>query len=318
MIRPLILLIVVVALMSSARSLLGPGAAAASDAGTALAFGFLVLAAIQSGELAAVASFPRLIGYLLRGLACGPSAAGLPTAPMIAGLKLVSSVAVGLIALSAGCELDLRHLRPRLRSVAAVSGPSMALALALVSGLVPALAGWLPFLRQPWLSSGREWGSRRGSPTSCASSTGRSGNGSGRAPAMVPRWSSHWPNGSSLAQRSRERASRTLPTAPGAASPLRGPAEECGGAAQDSARFAEEPRIERGGGQREDLVEHRIAATHQATAQGVALGLGGHPAEGSLDVPHEREEGALGATLGATLGKTLGAAAAFEFFDERQ
>ncbi|MBK8692353.1 MAG: hypothetical protein IPN17_08630 [Deltaproteobacteria bacterium] len=57
--------------------LLGPGAVASSDAGTALAFGFLVLAAIQSGEIAAAARLPRLTGYLACGLACGPSAAGL-------------------------------------------------------------------------------------------------------------------------------------------------------------------------------------------------------------------------------------------------
>jgi Kef-type K+ transport system membrane component KefB len=154
-IRPLILLIIVVALMSSARSFLGPGAPSGSDAGTALAFGFLVLAAIQSGEIAAVARFPRLTGYLLCGLACGPSAAGLLTTPMIAGLKLVSSVAVGLIALSAGCELDLRHLRPRLRSVVAVSGLSLVLALAAIAALVVAMAAWLPFLHG--LSPPQRW-----------------------------------------------------------------------------------------------------------------------------------------------------------------
>ena len=147
MIRSLMLLIVVVVLMASARSFLGPNASGVSDAGTALAFGFLVLAAVQSGELAAAARFPRLTGYLLCGLACGPSAGALLTPPMISSLKLVSSVAVGLIALSAGCELDLKHLRPRLRSVAAVSVISLVLALAAVMGLVIALSGWLPFLR---------------------------------------------------------------------------------------------------------------------------------------------------------------------------
>lgn len=146
MIRSLILLIIVVALMGSARSFLGPGAASVSDAGTALAFGFLVLAAIQSGEIAASLRLPRLTGYLACGLACGPSAAGLLTAPMVSSLKLVSSVAVGLIALSAGCELDLKRLRPRLGSVAAIAGLSLVLGLAVVASLVIALRGWLPFL----------------------------------------------------------------------------------------------------------------------------------------------------------------------------
>lgn len=155
MIRPLLLLIVVAVLMGSARSFLDPGASPASDSGTALAFGFLVLAAVQSGEIAARLRLPRLTGYLICGLACGPSATGLLTAPMISGLKLVSSVAVGLIALSAGCELDVKHLRPRLRSVVAVSGLSLLLALVVVTGLVVAMAGWLPFLRD--LSGPQRW-----------------------------------------------------------------------------------------------------------------------------------------------------------------
>ncbi len=155
MIRPLLLLIVVAVLMGSARSFLGPGASPASDSGTALAFGFLVLAAVQSGEIAARMRLPRLTGYLLCGLACGPSATGLLTAPMISGLKLVSSVAVGLIALSAGCELDLKHLRPRLRSVVAISGVSLLLGLVVVTGLVVAMGAWLPFLRD--LTSPQRW-----------------------------------------------------------------------------------------------------------------------------------------------------------------
>ena len=65
MIRSLILLILVVALMASARSFLGPGAVASSDAGTALAFGFLVLAAIQSGEIAAASVVATLLATLL-------------------------------------------------------------------------------------------------------------------------------------------------------------------------------------------------------------------------------------------------------------
>ena len=147
MIRSLLLLIVVVVLMSSARSFLPDGAHyVAGDAGTALAFGFLVLAAVQSGELAAGVKLPRLTGYLLCGLACGPGAAGLVTPEMIASLKLVSSVAVGLIALTAGCELNLRHLRPRLRSVLLIVALSLALALGVTTVLAANLVGWLPFL----------------------------------------------------------------------------------------------------------------------------------------------------------------------------
>ncbi|MBK8692354.1 MAG: sodium:proton exchanger [Deltaproteobacteria bacterium] len=66
---------------------------------------------------------------------------------MISSLKLVSSVAVGLIALSAGCELDLKHLRPGCARWPPSPG-SPGRALVVVAALVIALSPWIPFLRE--------------------------------------------------------------------------------------------------------------------------------------------------------------------------
>jgi Kef-type K+ transport system membrane component KefB len=146
MIRAVVLLVVVVALMGSARSFLPDGDVTVSGAGVALAFGFLVLAAVQVGNLFAAMRLPRLTGYLLTGLVCGPEISGLLTNPMLDGLRMVNGVAVGLIALAAGSELNIVHLRPRIRSVLLVGAVALPLAVLSAAGVALALAGKLPFM----------------------------------------------------------------------------------------------------------------------------------------------------------------------------
>ena len=154
MIRSALLLAVVVVLMASTRSFL-PLGAVAPDAGVALGFGFLVLAAVQAGNLFAAMRLPRLTGYLLCGLAMGPEAGGLLAPAMVTDLRLVSGVAIGLIALTAGSELNLRALRPRLRSVLLISLCALPLALVACTLLAWALAPHLPFLAP--LAGAQRW-----------------------------------------------------------------------------------------------------------------------------------------------------------------
>jgi Kef-type K+ transport system membrane component KefB len=153
-IRSALLLAVVVVLMASTRSFL-PAGSVAPDAGVALGFGFLVLAAVQAGNLFAGMRLPRLTGYLLCGLAMGPEAGGLLTPAMVTDLRLVSGVAIGLIALTAGSELNLRALRPRLRSVLLISLCALPLALVACTLLAWALAPHLPFLAP--LAGAQRW-----------------------------------------------------------------------------------------------------------------------------------------------------------------
>lgn len=146
MIRAMLLLAVVVVLMASTRSFLPETDPAGSHAGVALGFGFLVLAAVQAGNLFAAARLPRLTGYLLCGLVVGPDVGALLTTQMVSDLRIVSGVAVGLIALTAGSELNLKALRPRLRAVLLVTALSLPITFVATTALAIVLAPHLPFL----------------------------------------------------------------------------------------------------------------------------------------------------------------------------
>ncbi len=151
MIRSLLMLGVVAALMASARSFMPVGDA--GEAGVALGFGFVLIAAMQTGEIFAAMRLPRLTGYLVCGMLFGPAVTGLLTPSMVSGLRLVNGVAVGLIALTAGSELNFKQLRPRLRSVTLIS--AVALPATLLSTMVV-----LALINPPFfvgLSTGQRW-----------------------------------------------------------------------------------------------------------------------------------------------------------------
>lgn len=146
MIRSLLMLAVVLSLMGAARSFAPASQESAPGTGTVLGFGFLVLAALQSGRVFALLRLPRLTGYLLCGLLTGPHLLALLSDRNVADLRIVNGVAVSLIALTAGSELDLRALRPRLRTVSAVSALALLLTMAAVTLMVAALGPRLSFL----------------------------------------------------------------------------------------------------------------------------------------------------------------------------
>jgi Kef-type K+ transport system membrane component KefB len=120
MARAALLLSILVLLISSARSFL-PEETSLVGSGAALAFGFVLLAALQTGTIFSAFRLPKLTGYLTLGFLAGPDVFNLVTSRMVSDLRLVNNVAIGLIALSAGAELNLRSLRPRMVSVLSVS-----------------------------------------------------------------------------------------------------------------------------------------------------------------------------------------------------
>jgi Kef-type K+ transport system membrane component KefB len=87
----------------------------------ALVFGFLMLSGFVIGELAAKRQIPRITGYLLAGMACGPSLLALVDWEVIEHLRLVDDLALALIAFTAGAELKTSRLRARARSIASVT-----------------------------------------------------------------------------------------------------------------------------------------------------------------------------------------------------
>ena len=110
---------------------------------TALALGFALIAAALAGELFEQIRLPRLSGYLVFGLVCGPYLANIITRPMARDLQFVNGLAISLIALIAGLELNYARLKPRLAAMVKLGGGTLLLMYAV---LFPAL--WLAW---PWL-----------------------------------------------------------------------------------------------------------------------------------------------------------------------
>lgn len=152
MTRAIFLLAITVVLIAAARSFL-PEETSIVGSGAALAFGFVLLAAIQSGTIFAGVKLPRLTGYLVSGFVAGPSVLNLVTDRMLSDLKLVNGVAIGLIALSAGGELNFKRLRGKYLSILAIGGFSLigavffiALALLALSSISFVITNFLPFM----------------------------------------------------------------------------------------------------------------------------------------------------------------------------
>lgn len=114
--------------------------------GTALALGFALVAALLVGGLFERLRLPRVTGYLLFGLACGPYVANLITRPMARDLKLVTGLAVVLIAFIAGLEINVRQLATRLVAISRFSGAVLGVMYVLLGGLFWIAWPWLPVL----------------------------------------------------------------------------------------------------------------------------------------------------------------------------
>jgi len=66
--------------------------------GELVRFGALLVAGLLGGELAhRFAGLPRVTGYVLAGVACGPHGLALMQAPLFAGARVFVDLALGLI-----------------------------------------------------------------------------------------------------------------------------------------------------------------------------------------------------------------------------
>jgi Kef-type K+ transport system membrane component KefB len=117
---------------------------------TALAMGIALVAAALAGSLIERIRLPRVTGYLIFGLVCGPYVANIITRPMARELAILNGLAVTLIAFVAGLEINLRRLAPRMRSIATLSAVTMGLLYAVL--FVVLWAAW------PWLGIAPEFG----------------------------------------------------------------------------------------------------------------------------------------------------------------
>ncbi len=109
-------------------------------------FGILLLTADTFGALAHDSGLPRLVGYLLAGVALGPSVTGIVPAGVLEDLGMMKRLAVGLIGLLAGAELRVSDLRLRRRAVLWILAAQGAAVLTAVWATALLARSWIPFL----------------------------------------------------------------------------------------------------------------------------------------------------------------------------
>jgi len=129
-----------------ALALLVQRATSGAEAGgsVALAIGFALIASVLVGSLTERLALPRVTGYLLLGLICGPFGLNLITAPMARELGLFNGLAVALIAFIAGLEINVARLRPQLRRISALGLATLGVMYATLLPLIWLAWPWLP------------------------------------------------------------------------------------------------------------------------------------------------------------------------------
>jgi Kef-type K+ transport system membrane component KefB len=113
---------------------------------TAFALGFALIAAALAGVLIERLQMPRVTGYLLFGMACGPYLTNIISRPMARELQLFNGLAVVLIAFIAGLEINVARLRPRLLGMLRVGGTNILLTNVGFFCLFWLAWPWLPIL----------------------------------------------------------------------------------------------------------------------------------------------------------------------------
>jgi Kef-type K+ transport system membrane component KefB len=116
-----------------------------------LNLGILLLTAYIGGQVAHRLGLSRVTGYIVIGLIIGPSLLQFLSDPEVEDLRPFSGLAIALIALTAGGELNLRRLRGSYRSLASITLVQTATILLFVGAVVLLLRSYLPFTEgQPW------------------------------------------------------------------------------------------------------------------------------------------------------------------------
>jgi len=86
-----------------------------------MALGFIILAAYVGGEITYYIGLPKLTGYIVIGVLSGPQVLGFLSEQVVADLKLIDSIALSLIAFSAGREMRLDFLKTYQKSIVSIT-----------------------------------------------------------------------------------------------------------------------------------------------------------------------------------------------------
>ena len=75
------------------------------------AIGFVILASFSAGDLVNRLRIPRVTGYVLAGLLLGPQIFNILSEQVVDGITMFNTLALGLIALGAGLELEIESIK---------------------------------------------------------------------------------------------------------------------------------------------------------------------------------------------------------------
>lgn len=106
----------------------------AHDPLTLAAIGFVVLAAFAIAELGSALTLPRVTGYIVAGVALGPFAGNILSKEVVEEMRMFNTLALGLIATSAGLELDARQIVKLARTLMSTIAAKIVLSAGLVAG----------------------------------------------------------------------------------------------------------------------------------------------------------------------------------------
>lgn len=106
---------------------------------TLAAIGFVVLASFAVAELLGQFKLPRVTGYILTGIVLGPYVANVLSDTVVEEMRMFNELAVGLIALTAGIELELASLKRQAKSLAATIGLKVVPGALMVGGTLIAV-----------------------------------------------------------------------------------------------------------------------------------------------------------------------------------
>lgn len=98
------------------------------------AIGFVILASYTAAEMGSLLTLPRVSGYIAAGVVLGPSVTNVLSAPVVDEMTMFNTLALGLIAMGAGLELELKTLRSLWRSLSATVLSKVVLSGGLVFG----------------------------------------------------------------------------------------------------------------------------------------------------------------------------------------
>lgn len=90
------------------------------DKSTSLALGFILVFAYLAGNNLKRLSLPKITGFIIAGIFCGPYVFNFISQADVQDLQLLDGLALSLIALTAGGEMRIERLRKQLRTISSI------------------------------------------------------------------------------------------------------------------------------------------------------------------------------------------------------